>query len=67
MGRNNEDARNGLERADMPGFEGTAAAFGNLIKSGNAIVKKRKSKDEDEDVDADAKNSRMFDGGFGVV
>jgi hypothetical protein len=39
--------------------------FGNLIKSGNAIVKKRKEKEED--VDADAKNSRMFDGGFGVV
>ena len=62
MGRNNADFSQGK---DLPGFEGTTAAFGNLIKSGNAIVKKRKEKEED--VDADAKNSRMFDGGFGVV
>ena len=62
MGRNNADFSQGK---DLPGFEGTMDSFNNLIKSGNAIVKKRKEKEVD--VDADAKNSRMFDGGFGVV
>jgi len=49
MPRNNSDFHEGK---DIPGFEGTMAAFGNLIKSGQSIVEKRKSKPE---VDTDKK------------
>ena len=45
MGRNNSDFNMGK---DMPGFEGTSAAFGNLIKRGQAIVDKR-TEDKIED------------------
>jgi hypothetical protein len=31
MGRNNEDARSGLDRADIPGFEGTMGMLNNLV------------------------------------
>lgn len=31
MGRNNEDARNGLERPDIPGFEGTMGMLNNFV------------------------------------
>lgn len=31
MGRNNEDARNGLDRADIPGFEGTMGMLDGLV------------------------------------
>ena len=48
MGRNNADFHEGK---DIPGFEGTMAAFNNLIKSGEAIIEKRKPKPE---VDTDA-------------
>jgi len=43
MPRNNADFH---ESKDMPGFEGTMAAFNNLIKSGQSIVEKRKPKPE---------------------
>jgi len=46
MGRNNEDFHEGK---DIPGFEGTMAAFNNLIKSGQSIVNKRKEEDLIED------------------
>ena len=49
MGRNNADFHEGK---DIPGFEGTMAAFNNLIKSGEAIIEKRKPKPE-VDTDAD--------------
>ena len=31
MGRNNEDARSGLNRPDLPGFEGTMGMLDNLV------------------------------------
>jgi hypothetical protein len=31
MGRNNEDARSGLDRADIPGFEGTMGMLDGLV------------------------------------
>jgi hypothetical protein len=46
MGRNNKDFSK-----DMPGFEGTSAAFGNLIKSGQSIVEKRKPVKHEPDMD----------------
>jgi hypothetical protein len=46
MGRNNSDFNEGK---DIPGFEGTMAAFNNLIKSGQSIVNKRKEEDLIED------------------
>jgi len=33
-------------RPDLPGFEGTWAAFDDLIKKGEAIVEKRKPDEE---------------------
>lgn len=42
--RENNPAR----RPDLPGFEGTTASFESLIKSGEAIIAKRKRSEEDQ-------------------
>lgn len=45
--RENNPAR----RPDIPGFEGTWHAFDNLIKSGEAIIAKRKGKSEEDQIE----------------
>lgn len=42
--RENNPAR----RPEIPGFEGTMSAFDSLIKSGEAIIAKRKRSEEDQ-------------------
>jgi hypothetical protein len=42
-------ANDSSRRPDLPGFEGTWAAFDSLIKKGESIVDKRKEEDQIED------------------
>jgi hypothetical protein len=49
MPRNNEDARSGLDRADIPGFEGTLGMLNNLVSKYAPNANKRESSGNSKD------------------
>jgi hypothetical protein len=57
MGRNNEDARSGLDRADIPGFEGTMGMLDGLVSKYTPNMQKKKKREGEDPSKEDVRDA----------
>jgi hypothetical protein len=60
MPRNNEDARSGLDRADIPGFEGTMGMLDHMVSKYTPNMQKKKNREGEEPSEKDVNYATKF-------